>query len=87
MTGIDALKNDTGYEIQEVWLRGVGTSDLDGEERCMWMVVAWFAIGIGFGELTFKNTNQKNWTCDSENMSANFVKAVLNKLADSCKIT
>jgi hypothetical protein len=58
-------------------------------------VIGWSAKDFGFGELTVsgsakrKNgffTDQTEWTCDSEDMSRDFVKAVLAKLGDTVKL-
>ena len=54
--------------------------------RCWWkantfhLTIRWEAKGIGIGELTFYyNTEDETWECDSENMSDEFCKAVLDK--------
>jgi hypothetical protein len=45
----------------------------------------WEEPNIGFGQIDLFYNEELNFTIDSEYMSKEFVKAVLNKLVDNCE--
>ena len=71
----------------EVWIRGVGNSNLDGEENVSWVVLAWAFKGVGVGELTLLYDHGKGkWKAKTETMTREFVQRVLLKIGESYEV-
>jgi hypothetical protein len=67
------------YNITDVGIRYLGPSAaLSGQGV---FIVYWSAEGIGFGELTFYNKDDK-FCCETECLPKEFVKAVMNALLE-----
>lgn len=82
--------------ITHVSLRGMGFSaaetlvDGHGEKENVpdkqWLVLAWSAQDIGYGEASF-SFSKDGIVCDDERMGATFIEALLVKVARTAKMT
>lgn len=65
------------YTITNAYVKYIGPSshpDIEGV-----MIIGWSAKGVGFGEIIFYRKNKKFY-CETECMSKEFVKAVMDSL-------
>lgn len=82
-----ALSN---VQVRAVWSRSCeelvnGLGETWHKPAEMGIVISWSAQDIGFGELTFRFT-EDGMKCDGESMGQEFVEAVLVKLARQTRV-
>ena len=81
LTGVQASTNSTETPPEA----DIVCADYSGNNPITYRIWFSWAAKIGFGEIVFAIKSDGTVHCDSENMGADFVKALLNHFVDGCE--